>query len=422
MGIGFAAAVAGGGDTHQAGVELVLDITLEHTVFDQGGALGADTLIVHAQGTAAPGQGAVIDDGAQAGRHALTDTTAVGGAALAVEVALQTMADRLVQQHARPAGAHDHRHATGRGGNRLQIDQRLTQRLAGIAHGAFFAALVAFEEVAVVGTPATTMTTTLTPAILLDDHADVEAHQRPDISAQATVHSGHQDTIPDAGQAHRYLLDPGIQGAGGHVDTLEQLDLLGPIQHIQGIVRRIQGRQQRAAEGLHPPTLPGPGDGAGRLGRLAQSIGADHIAVGEAGFLTGLGAHADALIEVEAAFLDDAVFQGPGFRDLALEIQIGGVDARAGEFAQHARQLLDTQAAGGQQVFADRQQHIAHNGLISFITVPRLATEARLRQKIVYVGPPACADGCLVAHRHCGWPAPHPPPRPAHPALGPRHR
>ena len=36
-----------------------------------------------------------------------------------------------------------------------------------------------------------------------------------------------------------------------------------------------------------------------------------------------------------------------------MEVQVGSVDARPGEFAQHARQLLDGEAAGCQQLVTD---------------------------------------------------------------------
>jgi len=59
------------------------------------------------------------------------------------------------------------------------------------------------------------------------------------------------------------------------------------------------------------------------------------------------------LVEVETAFLDDAVFQRPGLGNLTLEIQVGRVDARAGQLAQHRLQAVEREAAGGQQVVAD---------------------------------------------------------------------
>jgi hypothetical protein len=59
-----------------------------------------------------------------------------GDCALAVEVAFQPVADRLVQQDAVPAGAQHHVHLAGRAGDRVEVDQRLAQRLVDLScHG-----------------------------------------------------------------------------------------------------------------------------------------------------------------------------------------------------------------------------------------------------------------------------------------------
>jgi len=346
--VGFATAVAGGGHAHQAGVELVLHVAGEHAVLDQRGALGRRAFVVHAQRAAAAGQGAVVDDGAQLGGDHLAQAAAVVGAALAVEVALQAMAHGFVQQHAGPARTQHHGQGTRRRRNGFQVHQRLAQGLAGVAHGA-----VVLQEVAVVGTPATTVAAPLAAAVLLDDDADVEAHQRPHVGGQAAIGGCHQDALPDAGHAHADLLDARVEGTGGDVDALEQLDLLGAAQHVQRVIRGVQLRHVLAGERLHAAVLAGAGDRAGGAGRLQQGVLVDGVAVGKAGLLAGLGAHAHALVEVEAAFLDDAVFQRPRLGNLPLEIQVGSVDARPREFAQHRLQAVQGQAAGGQQVFAD---------------------------------------------------------------------
>ncbi|MNQ20466.1 hypothetical protein D3C85_335550 [compost metagenome] len=348
MRVGLATAVAGARHPHQAGVQLVLHVALEYAVLDQRGALGRRAFVIHAERTTAAGQGAVVDDGAQTRGDLLAHAPAVGGTALAIEVAFQAMADRLVQQHPGPAGAHHHRQGAGRRGNRLEIDQGLAQRLAGVTHGAILA-----HEVAVVATPAATVAATLAAAVLLDDHADIEAHQRANIDAQTAVLRRHQDAIPDPGEADRDLFDPRIESPRGHIDLLEQFDFLRPADHVQRVFRRIQGGDLRAAEGLHPRVLPGPGNRAGRAGGLGQRLGGDGVAVGKAGFLAGLGTHADALIEVETALLDDAVLQHPGLGHLALEIQIGRIDTGTGQLAQHPGQMVEGQAARAQQVLTD---------------------------------------------------------------------
>src|SRR5690606_15256904 len=115
-------------------------------------------------------------DRAQPRGDLLTDPPAIGRTALAVEVALEAMADRLMQQHAGPAWPQHYRQRARRRRHRLEIDQRLTQRLAGIAHSAVFA-----EKILIAGASAATLAAPLTTTVLLDDHADVEAHQRSDI-------------------------------------------------------------------------------------------------------------------------------------------------------------------------------------------------------------------------------------------------
>src|SRR5690606_3223772 len=116
----------------------------------------------------------------------------------------------------------------------------------------------------------------------------------------------------------------------------------------------------RADKCLYPALLAGAGNRACSLRGLGQSIETDRVAVGEAGFLAGLGAYANALIEVETAFLDDAILKNPGFRDLALEVQISGIDAGTCDFTQHGTEAVERQVTGRQQVLADGLQHRIH--------------------------------------------------------------
>ncbi|MCY1416290.1 hypothetical protein D9M71_317940 [compost metagenome] len=257
------------------------------------------------------------------------------------------MAHGFVQQHARPARAQHYRQGTGRCRDRFQIHQGLAQGLAGIAHHPLLG------EVAVIGTPATALPTAFTTAVLLDDHADVEAHQRAYVGSQAAIGRGNQNAFPDPGHAHADLLNARVQGTGGGIDTLKQLDLFGTAEHVQRVVRGIQSGHLLAAEGLHRAVLPGTGNRTGGTGCRGQRFKVDRVAVGEAGFFAGLGTHAHALVEVEAALFDDTVLQRPGFRDLALEIQVGGVDAGASQLTQHALQAVQGQAAWGQELLTD---------------------------------------------------------------------
>jgi hypothetical protein len=130
---GFAAAIAGRGDTHQTGVETVLHVALQDAVLDQDRTLCRIALVVDVQRTTSLGEGAVIDDGDASRRDAAADATGKGRTSLAVEIALEAMTHRLVQQDARPAGTEDDGHRTRRRRPGDQIGHRLMDRLAGVA-------------------------------------------------------------------------------------------------------------------------------------------------------------------------------------------------------------------------------------------------------------------------------------------------
>ena len=78
---------------------------------------------------AAIGDGAVVDDGDAGRGDALAHQAGKGALLLAVEVALEAVADGFVQEDARPARAEDHVEGSGGRRHRREIDQRLAQRL-----------------------------------------------------------------------------------------------------------------------------------------------------------------------------------------------------------------------------------------------------------------------------------------------------
>src|SRR3546814_1301066 len=110
MGEALAAAVAGRRDAHQPGIEAIVDIALEDSVLDKGVALGGRALVVDGERPAACADGADVDHGDARRRDPFADPPREGGAALAVEIAFETMADRFVEQQAGPAGAEYHGH------------------------------------------------------------------------------------------------------------------------------------------------------------------------------------------------------------------------------------------------------------------------------------------------------------------------
>jgi hypothetical protein len=109
----FAAPIAGRRDAHQPRVEAILHIALQDAVFDQDRLAGRGAFVVDAERAAAGVT--VVDD-------ALADPAGKGAGALAVEVAFQAVADRLVKHDARPARPEQHRHLSRGRRDRVQID------------------------------------------------------------------------------------------------------------------------------------------------------------------------------------------------------------------------------------------------------------------------------------------------------------
>ncbi len=92
------------------------------------------------------------------------------------------------------------------------------------------------------------------------------------------------------------------------------------------------------ATDLDATALASGGNGAHGAGGVEQRGFGDVVGVGEGGFLAGDGAHAHALVDAEAAGLDDALFEAPAFAARVLEVQVGVVDAVLRDDAQGVQQ------------------------------------------------------------------------------------
>src|SRR5690606_28824308 len=89
--------------------------------------------VVDAERTATAADRAVVDHRDAGGGDALAHLAGEHRRAFPVEVALEAVADRLVQKHSGPPGAQHDVHLPGGTVDRLQIDQRLAQRLVDLA-------------------------------------------------------------------------------------------------------------------------------------------------------------------------------------------------------------------------------------------------------------------------------------------------
>ena len=61
--VALAAAIAGGGHVHQPGIEPVLEIANQFSVFDQHCSFGGRTLVIGREGAAPVGNRAVVNNG-----------------------------------------------------------------------------------------------------------------------------------------------------------------------------------------------------------------------------------------------------------------------------------------------------------------------------------------------------------------------
>ncbi len=130
MRIRFAPAVTGWRHTHQAGVQLVLDIAFQDAIFDQHVVLTRNALIIHRQRAAQPLQRAIIHHGAEFRSNQLPHLAAEYRRFTTVKIALKAMSYRFVQQHARPASAQHNRQRASWGCHCREVNQRHTHRFA----------------------------------------------------------------------------------------------------------------------------------------------------------------------------------------------------------------------------------------------------------------------------------------------------
>ena len=254
------------------------------------------------------------------------------------------MADRFVQQDAGPAGTEHDGHLAGRRRIGVQVGH-------GLVHG--FAGIATQDRVVKIGeieASTAARAALLALAVFLDDDRDRAAHQRPDVGGETTVRTGDQDHFVFAGERGHDLHDARIERLGKTFETLEQLDLGFSRQRGDRIVRHVQ----RSAGGRRPQSgqnavLAGGSDGAHGTRGVAQGARTDVVGVGERGLFAGDGAHADALVDVEAARLDDAFIEAPRLGARILEIEVGVIDLVRQDLAEGARQVALAQRERGEE-------------------------------------------------------------------------
>ena len=157
---------------------------------------------------------------------------------------------------------------------------------------------------------------------MLDDDGDIHADERPHIGGQRAIARHDHDDFVYARQARHHLLDPRIKAACLGIHLFEQRHLVGIRRPGQRIDRQVQPMAGQRVPRGHSVAAAAAGNCTSRPGCLGQRRQNDLVRVGEAGFLAGEGAHANALFDALRTLLHDAVFERPGFLPAQLKVEI----------------------------------------------------------------------------------------------------
>ncbi len=203
------------------------------------------------------------------------------------------MTDGFVQQHTRPAWPKHDIHFAGRGIDRVNIDERLTDGFIDLGLPLFRR-----RDIEPRDTSATAGGGGFAATIALDRDADVQADEGTVIVIEFAAGAQDGDGALVAGQRGRDLHDAGMSLTGIGVHGLEQGDLVGESHLAERIMRlvigligagricRRHGQVNRLAFFSQHRGLGGAIDG------IERQFGA----VGEADSLAGDDAEAEALI------------------------------------------------------------------------------------------------------------------------------
>ena len=343
--------------THQAGVGFVLHIADQNPVFNQYGAASFVAFVVDIERTASVGNIALIHNCHAFSSHAFANSAGENAGFFAVEIAFQTMSDRFVQQHARPAVAQNDGHLAGRRRTGFEIGQ-------GLFDGGIDKPMhQVFIEIRQIITPATACTALLATLALLGNDGYIHAHHRADVGSVFTVQTGDVHHVVFASQTGHHLHDTRIGGFGQRFDFVQQGDFGSGIETGNRVNRHMDrlavGRCRHFDTGL----AAGRTNHANCFGRAVDRIDTQAVGVGKSGFIARNGTHAHALIDLEATRFDDAFFQMPTFIGSALTIDVGIIDIVGADNAQALGEQIGGKMVGFEQISLYGGVGLLHNFL-----------------------------------------------------------
>ena len=309
--------------------EVIVHVAAQDAILDEHVARWRVALVIHIDAPAARRQQAIVHDGAERRGHPVAHPVAVVRGLLPVEVGLESVADRLVQQNARVAVAEHHRHRTGR--RLLRIEHR--HRNAGCL-GAKVLRRVG-REVLESHTAAAALHARLAPPFALRHHAHIEAQHGLVVRDELAVARHNQNLLARLGQRHGDPLHPLVVAACGSVGAAEQVELAQRIGFEGGLPDRVE-RECRHAVQLDAPLEPAAHrDRGGRLCRAEQTLGRQVFGVGVARSLARQHPHAAAQVDGPVDLLDAPVVEHHDGRDPVLKVEVGMVAAARESAGEH---------------------------------------------------------------------------------------
>src|SRR5450759_5034896 len=158
-----------------------------------------------------------------------------------------------------------------------------------------------------------------------------------------------RDPLASLDDAAKVALLEKIERARLALDLFEQRDLGCIIETRQRVPRHIEVAALTALRDLRRTGRALACDGSCGLRRRSQRGKADIVGIGKRGLVAGHRAHADALVDIEAAGLDDAFLEAPTFAAVVLEVEVGVIDLVHQDLAEHLLQCIVVERVGGEQ-------------------------------------------------------------------------
>src|SRR2546425_139126 len=321
--VGLPPSVAGRRHPHEARVQAVLHVADEDALLDQHRPPRRRALVVDVERTAAVRDRPVVDHGHELRGDLLAHPSRERRGSLAVEVALEAVADRLVEQDARPARPEHDGHRAGGSVHGAELEDGLARRLPREP-----APALVLEEEVERDAPAAAVGADLALAALLGDRGHVESRQRPDVADRPA--RGRRDQRHDLLARERYdhLRDAWIGGPCRAVHLSQKVELPREVGRERRLGERVEiVRPAARRNGNDPRGGRAVGDRARLARRLLQILERDVVGMRVAGARSGQRPDPRPLADVAGGLFHRSFLELELFVHTVLEVDIGIVGA-----------------------------------------------------------------------------------------------